>query len=337
MSGASERLAKRALSFLTSPLSAGKERTAKKARSELFAVQEDVVGEKGGDERALRESMQAAVLGSMQDSLSILTPASPSNIDDCGGGGESDVLAKVIPALVPVLATAVSVAVEKAMERMMRGFEERLVAAAAAAAPATPTQARFVSTIRRLTYENDRLAQYTRRESLRIAGVPQVQGETVEMVEEKVIGILKDAGVEAVPDDFAAVHRVGNSTRGPRAILVKFVSRRKRREVMMKKKNLKDKDSYKKVYLNDDLTPLRGRLLGYVKSLPNVERAWTKDGRIFCAKRVPLGLSAEQRPKPVVVEDPDDLFKLGVDVVDYNRLGLGHLVFDEEEVVVAEQ
>jgi hypothetical protein len=245
----------------------------------------------------------------------------------------SEDLSDPVARMVPMIVTAVSVAVEKAVMGVVKKLEERLseklAAVAAAAASTHPSQERLMSTIRRLTYENDRLAQYTRRESIRIAGIPQAQGETVEEVEAKAIKVLTDAGMEVVPEDLAAVHRVGKPARGPRGILVKFVSRRKRREAMLVKKNLKGKDGYQRVFINDDLTPLRGRLLGYVKSLPNVERAWTKDGKILCAKKVPVGLPDNERPRPIVVDDPDDLFKLGVEAVDYSRLGLSHLMSAE--------
>ncbi|KAL8620923.1 hypothetical protein ACOMHN_044070 [Nucella lapillus] len=95
-------------------------------------------------------------------------------------------------------------------------------------------------------------------------------------------------------------------------------SRRKRREVMEKKKTLKEKPGYKGIFLNDDLThddltPLRARLLGFVKRLEKVERAWTTDGRIY-VKKFPPGLHmADHQQRPVVIETPGDLFKqLGV-------------------------
>ncbi|KAL8614314.1 hypothetical protein ACOMHN_007652 [Nucella lapillus] len=74
------------------------------------------------------------------------------------------------------------------------------------------------------------------------------------------------------------------------------------------------------------------RLLGFVKRLDQVERAWTVDGRIFCVRKSPPGLSPELRPKLVIIETPDDLFdKLGVDFIDYGALGLSHLEILLEE------
>ena len=46
---------------------------------------------------------------------------------------------------------------------------------------------------------------------------------------------------------------------------------------------------------------------------------------------MPYGLHPADRPKPIVIETPDDLFKLGVDNVDYASLGLPYL----EDFVIA--
>ncbi|KAL8622600.1 hypothetical protein ACOMHN_009234 [Nucella lapillus] len=85
-----------------------------------------------------------------------------------------------------------------------------------------------MTNLARLTYENDRLNQYTRRESLRIAGVAVQQGETALDVEQKALKVFADADVAVVvPDDIAIVHRAGKARNGTQPVLVRFVSRRK--------------------------------------------------------------------------------------------------------------
>ena len=59
---------------------------------------------------------------------------------------------------------------------------------------------------------------------------------------------------------------------------------------MQKKKVLKDKPEYAGVYVFDDLTTLRAKMLYYLKKVPVVENAWTIDGRIHCTKKRPPGL-----------------------------------------------
>jgi len=142
--------------------------------------------------------------------------------------------------------------------------------------------------------------------------------------------VMEDAGVEVKVEDIAAVHRTGKAVRGHRPILVKFVSRRKKRELMKKKKSLKDVAAYKNVYINDDLTPLRARLLGTVKRLDTIKSTWTVDGKILAQPKFPEGLPEDKRPKPISIETPDDLFKLGLNEINFEELGLGHLKFSEE-------
>jgi H2-forming N5,N10-methylenetetrahydromethanopterin dehydrogenase-like enzyme len=58
-----------------------------------------------------------------------------------------------------------------------------------------------------------------------VFGVITAEGETAEGVEEKAMKVFKDAGVELVKEDIAVAHRAGGGGRGPKPILVKFVSR----------------------------------------------------------------------------------------------------------------
>jgi hypothetical protein len=167
---------------------------------------------------------------------------------------------------------------------------------------------------------------------VRVFGIPSARGETADDVEAKALKVFKDAGTTIDKNDIAVAHRAGTERRGSRPILVKFVSRRQRNEVMKAKRNLKGKEEYKHVFVNDDITNLRARLLAYVKKVEGVERAWTVDGRIHCInKPCPPGLAPADRPKPVVIESPDDLHKLGVTKVDFAALGLGHLAECEEK------
>jgi hypothetical protein len=159
---------------------------------------------------------------------------------------------------------------------------------------------------------------------VRISGIREAEKETEEQMEGKVLQLLTDTGVSVKPEDIAAIHRVGKGGgTKPRQIIVKFVSRRTRRLVMQRKKELKGKEKYKGIYLNDDLTPLRARLLKFVKGLGMVEQAWTIDGKIYLKKK------GQSTQRPVVIETPDQLFdRLGVKLgpEDFVSLGLGHLV-----------
>lgn len=233
---------------------------------------------------------------------------------------KNDPLTKLLPALTMAITMGVSMVMKMTNEALENRLIERV---SKAATPRHDPQ--MVATVRRLTYENDRLQQYTRRESVRIWGVKTVAGEKAEDVEKRALDIIHDAGVDCTPDDLQAVHRVGKEDKGSKAILVKFVSRRKRRELMKAKKALKEKEGYDKIYINDDLTPLRSRLLGYIKKLEHVDKAWSIDGKLM------VKLNGQDKDaKPTAVETPDDLFDIGCDSVDYAKLGLNHLDFGEE-------
>ena len=98
-------------------------------------------------------SIHEIILTRVTEALSIFKPVE---------GTEADPIMKAIP----VIATAVSVAVGEALKGMMREVEERLHP------QYSPREDRLFTAVRSLTFENDRLQQYSRRESLRIFGIP---------------------------------------------------------------------------------------------------------------------------------------------------------------------
>ena len=119
------------------------------------------------------------------------------------------------------------------------------------------------------------------------------------------------------PNDFRC-HRLGiKSTDGkPRQVIARFQSRETRNSVLGAKKKLHDKQETKKIFIIEDLTPLRFKLLSMVKKHPDVEFAYTRDGKIHAVMN-------DDTKK--TVENPDDLFKLGFTDVNYQELGLVNL------------
>ena len=77
---------------------------------------------------------------------------------------------------------------------------------------------------------------------------------------------------------------------------------------------------------------MRSKLFKYVKDLSVTDKVWTIDGKIMCTKKLAPGVSLPAQQRPVVIESPDDLFKLGVVSVDWVRLGLLHLKEDDADV-----
>ena len=232
--------------------------------------------------------------------------------------------------IIPALVTAVSLAVGETLERI---FKQRSIITQddyckQQVGLATKLQANCLQ----LRYRNDQLEKYARRESVRVFGISEPDKENPDDLEERVLQVYRGCGVNVQASDISTMHRLGGRGRGrgPRAVLVKFISRRKKREVMVAKKSLKDKERYKgKVFINDDITTLSSRLLKYVKDLGMVEKAWTYEGKIWCSKKKIPGSAVSQSDRPICVETPDDLFRLRVNSIDYKVLRLEPLVLIE--------
>ena len=184
----------------------------------------------------------------------------------------------------------------------------------------------------KLKYENDRLEQYSRRESIRIFGIKEAEGgrEDNRTLEDKVLRICNDTGARVHAGDISVLHRVGKKNQGqgqgqrqgPRPVIVSFISRNKKSEILHMKKNLKNKAGYDDVFIFEDVTRLRSKLLYFVKNLPEVGRAWTKDGQVFCRKIGPGNTILDNVIGPI--ENADDLFEhLGINVTDANVEQLG--------------
>ena len=234
------------------------------------------------------------------------------------GGKEEDqgsLLAKVMTPFVTALATAITTSVAEVMNKVVRELNHK--------SATVSEDVNMLAKLRRLTYDNDRLEQYTRRENIRIFGVQSETGESSDSVEKKALEVMKATGASVSSNDIAACHRVGRPKNGSQPIIVRFVSRKKRAEVMRNKRHLKDQRQQKKTFITDDLTGHRLKLFHYVKDLNQIEKVWTVDGKIFCVRKTAPGVADPQ--KPIVVENADDLFKLGENNVDWAKLGLADL------------
>ena len=136
-----------------------------------------------------------------------------------------------------------------------------------------------------MRYENHRLEQCSRRETIKVFGVKE---EEEEDIEKKMLDIFKAAGAEITPADISVVRRTGGLKKKGRPIFVRFVFRKKRKEFVQKKKALTGKPEYGGVHVFYDWTTLRPKMLHYLKKkVPAVENAWTIDGKIHCTKKRP--------------------------------------------------
>lgn len=122
-------------------------------------------------------TLQETIASKMSEALAIF--------QSCGDDA-NDPMVKMMPMMV----TAMSVVVSEVVKGVMTGIEERL-ASIASLRPESNSD-RLMAAVGVLTYENDRLQQYTRRESVRGFGLPQSARETAEEVEQKVVTVFKE-------------------------------------------------------------------------------------------------------------------------------------------------
>lgn len=128
---------------------------------------------------------------------------------------------------------------------------------------------------------NDEQEQYSRRNCLRISGIPQQQDECTDTI---VLDIAEKLSVDLKLEDIDRSHRVGSKE--VKDIIVKFTSYRARKALISKRAALKqcgDAESAS-VYINEDLTAPRNRLLYLARHLVKEKKltsAYSSDGKII--------------------------------------------------------
>lgn len=149
------------------------------------------------------------------------------------------------------------------------------------------------------------LEQYTRRNNIRVFGVPDEDKETADQCEKKVLKIFHDKlGLRDVTSqDLEATHRVGQKAqadRRPRPIIVRSVSRKTTQSILANKKKLKGTD----FMIVEDLTTENYRLLKSCKDHPNAVSAWSRMGKIF-VKTLDLQILAVEKLTDVTCAEID--------------------------------
>ena len=133
----------------------------------------------------------------------------------------------------------------------------------------------------------DDLEQYSRRNSLRIQGLPEAPGEDEDPMEKTLefANCTLKLNPPLLASDIDRAHRTGKPRKPgqPRAFLIKFATYQQRRRVLMSKQLVRKTS----IYINEDLTPNRAALRKEVRTAKNEEKiseCWTADGRIFARK-----------------------------------------------------
>ncbi|KAK3873783.1 hypothetical protein Pcinc_021208 [Petrolisthes cinctipes] len=185
----------------------------------------------------------------------------------------SGLVGDVIRSLQPVIVTAVTAAVTRAMESFVKTMKEEI-----------RMQSQQVNDtilcdlhkqIKQQSYQLEQMEQYSRRENVRIKGIRCTEGEDVTAT---VIKVAEDIGVTLIQADISVCHCIGTSSDAnrPKPIIVRLARREKKIELMKNKKKLK-----RGIYIDEDLTKMRSKMLYEIRRDPQTTKTWTIDGRIF--------------------------------------------------------
>jgi len=167
-----------------------------------------------------------------------------------------------------------------------------------------------------IVFQLDRQEQYIRRENILIYGVEENK-EDNDDGEKVLFKIADELEIDLEDNEIQRVHRLGQKRRNnekPRPIIARFVSYKKRNELLTNKRELKNIEGRQHVFVCEDLTPLRYKLLKYMqKSCSDTFiTCYTRNGNIKAKLKT--------TEKWVTVTSPDDLFKHRIDV-DYEQMG----------------
>lgn len=222
-----------------------------------------------------------------------------------------DFIEIVMPEITKVISVAVSAAVSGAMTKVMERLDT-------IHKRADQTQNQVLVN----NYDCDKIEQYQRRDNIRIFGLEEEEGETEEDLELKVIELASEMGVSLKADEISIAHRLGRSRNKERQVIVRFCHRKKRNEIMRKKAELKKKS--KKVFINEDLTPIRVAMLKMVKEQQGIKNAISRGGKIVAWRE-------DQPGRAIEMDNPGDLCKVGIDSANWQRLKMPKMALNNLE------
>ena len=190
-------------------------------------------------------------------------------------------------------------------------------------------------------FKVDELKQYGRRENIRILRVAERNDERDDG-EEVVTNVAKALNVELNPElDIQRVHRLGKKKERSKSettacdCALRFIQ--KKMEFMYKKSKLKVHPNFNGVYLTEDLTSLRAKMLKYVKEVAKNKFILfhTINGKIRMKRsaREAGTITNNERDTGtgnwLTIDSPDDLFKYGMNI-DFDKLNYTPLKFNIE-------
>ena len=175
-------------------------------------------------------------------------------------------------------------------------------------------------------YNADRLEAHGREDNLIFLSIEEpVSGyESDEMIEQKVINVVKDISIDLKNEHISVAHRIGkdqldtdgnrekneDGTIKSRPVIVRFAKNAKKFEIARKKRELKGKS---KVIIYEDLTSIRRGLLNVTKVQSCVKVCYSKSGRIM------VRLNSKETEE-IPINTHEDLHKIGIVNFEWQKL-----------------
>lgn len=129
----------------------------------------------------------------------------------------------------------------------------------------------------------DDLEQYSRRNCIRVSGIPERNNENTDDI---VLKLAEELDVNLSIAEIDRSHRVGRVTKKNRDIIVKFSTYRSRQKMYSQRKALREHTdpNLRSVFINEDLTAKRSELLYEARRLmrsSKIKAAYSSDGKVF--------------------------------------------------------
>ena len=214
-----------------------------------------------------------------------------TEIVQCAMSSVKDELKDFINETVTKMAQSVADVISSRLTAQMKALEDKNKTLTTEVTSLKNQVATLTTTCNKLLLSQDEAEQYSRRNCLRISGIPETDEESTDAI---MLAIASECNTTIDLSDIDRSHRLGkprsdpsvpaNKKNIPRDIIVKFTSYRSRSRVFQSKKKLENNSVFPKTYINEDLTKTRSELLYKARKMKNSGRlksAFSRDGRIF--------------------------------------------------------
>ena len=194
---------------------------------------------------------------------------------------------------------------ERKLETLERSYERRI------------SKIEEENELERIKYKMDmeKLEQFSRRDNIIVDGIKEKDNETTEDMIGYITEFCTAMDVNILKESIGDIHRIGKRTTGKNRRILLKTNRLTKSKIMEGKKKLRRNERIKAsanfesdLFVCDDLTNTRRKLLADAKACPAVDFCFTRDGVIRCKRK---------DGRFVSIETPHDLFHLGADSVDY--------------------